>query len=43
MKKIYKIEGMHCVGCANSIERAVKKINGVKSVRVNFAVNRLYA
>ncbi|MFA4953371.1 MAG: heavy metal translocating P-type ATPase, partial [Candidatus Pacearchaeota archaeon] len=42
-KKIYKIEGMHCVGCANSIERAVKKINGVKSVRVNFAVNRLYA
>jgi len=37
MKKIYKIQGMHCVGCANSIERVVKKIKGVSSAKVNFA------
>jgi len=42
MKKIYKIAGMHCAGCASNIERAVKKVEGVKEAKVNLATNKLY-
>ena len=31
----YKIKGMHCASCASIIERAVKKIEGVKDISVN--------
>ncbi|HLC87087.1 MAG TPA: copper-translocating P-type ATPase [Candidatus Nanoarchaeia archaeon] len=42
VKKIYKIERMHCASCAKSIERAVKKIKGIKEASVNFATKKLY-
>lgn len=32
-----KIKGMHCASCASIIERRLGKLNGVKSVSVNFA------
>lgn len=36
MKKIkITIEGMHCTSCANNIERALKKVKGVKEVSVS--------
>lgn len=35
MKTILKIEGMHCAGCAGSIERALGRIAGVKQVKVD--------
>ncbi len=35
MKKIYKIE-VDCANCANKMELAARKINGVKSAQVNF-------
>lgn len=36
MKKIkLTIEGMHCASCTSNIERALKKINGVKEVSVS--------
>ena len=37
MKKIYKIEGMHCASCARNIENSVKKLKEIKSCSVNFA------
>ena len=41
MKKSYKIDGMTCSACANRIERAVKKLDGVESANVNFATEVL--
>ncbi len=32
---IYKVKGMHCASCANIVERAVKKLDGVESISVN--------
>jgi copper chaperone CopZ len=34
---IFKIEGMHCDGCANTIETLVGKEPGVRLVSVSFA------
>jgi Cu+-exporting ATPase len=33
---------MHCVACAQNIESALKKLNGVVSVNVNFATERAF-
>ena len=33
----FKIEGMHCVNCARTIEKGVGKIGGINKVTVNFA------
>ncbi len=32
-----KIDGMHCEGCANTIEALLTQHSGVKSARVSFA------
>lgn len=42
MKKIFRIEGMHCASCAMNIENSVKKITGVTNASVNFAARKLY-
>ena len=31
-----KIEGMHCGGCASSVEKKLKATDGVEDVRVSF-------
>ena len=36
-KTIFSIEGMHCMGCANRVERALISKNGVTGARVNLA------
>jgi len=36
MVTVLRIEGMRCAGCAKSIERALTRIEGVSSVRVNY-------
>ncbi len=36
------IFGMHCASCANNIEGALKKIPGVLSARVNFALEQAF-
>lgn len=41
-KESYEVLGMECVACANAIERALKKKEGVHSATVNYANNRLY-
>jgi Cu+-exporting ATPase len=40
MKKSLKIEGMHCAGCANSVEEALSKLDGVKNASVNLATEK---
>lgn len=39
--KSYDIEGMTCAACASAIERAVKKLDGIKEASVNLAVEKL--
>lgn len=34
------LSGMHCSSCAGLIERALKKVNGVKEAHVNFAAEK---
>lgn len=34
--KIYRIEGMHCEGCAQTIEAVLGQMRGVKRVAVSF-------
>jgi len=35
IKKIVSIDGMHCMHCASSVEKAISSIDGVKSAKVN--------
>jgi len=37
---ILSLRGMHCASCANLIERALKKVPGVKEGNVNFAAEK---
>ncbi len=40
MKINLQISGMHCASCATTIERKLKKIEGIKDVRVNYSTSR---
>ena len=41
MKKILKLEGLNCAYCASVIEEKVAKVEGVKSVMVNFMTTKM--
>ena len=41
MKKVFKLEGLNCADCASKIEEKVAKLEGVKSVMVNFMTTRM--
>lgn len=41
VKKNFKVEGMTCSACASRVERVTKKLDGVESSSVNFAVETL--
>ena len=42
MKKLrFLVLGMHCASCAASVERAVKKMDGVSNVYVNIATKTM--
>jgi P-type Cu+ transporter len=36
----FTVHGMHCTSCAGVIERELKKVDGVKSARVNFSTQK---
>ena len=40
MKKAYKIE-VDCAVCANKVQEAVKKIDGIKDANVNFMTQKM--
>jgi copper chaperone CopZ len=35
-----KITGMHCQGCASSVEKALKGVKGVSAAKVDLAANQ---
>ena len=41
MKKVFRMEDLDCANCAAKMERAIAKLRGVVSVRVNFLTQRL--
>lgn len=41
MKTIYLLEGLSCAHCANKIETALCKLEGVTSATVNFITQRM--
>ena len=41
MKKKYKLEDLDCANCAQKMEDAIKKIDGVKDVSVNFMMQKM--
>lgn len=40
-KALYPIVGMHCASCKHAIEMMVKKLDGIKTVNVNFAAEKM--
>lgn len=41
MKKVYELEDLDCAVCAQKIEDAIKKIDGVVNASVSFIMQRL--
>ena len=41
MKKEFKLEGLDCAHCATKIEEKVSKLEGVKSVVINFMTTKM--
>ena len=41
MKKVYKLEDLDCANCAAKMERAIAKLEGVKSVTVSFLTQEM--
>lgn len=39
MKKRILLNGMHCAGCVNSVEKALQNVSTVKEVHVNLATD----
>ncbi|MFQ5605490.1 MAG: heavy metal translocating P-type ATPase [bacterium] len=37
LKTVLQIQGMHCTGCANTVEKFLKKVKGVRTAVVTFA------
>lgn len=40
-KKLYPVTGMHCASCANNVEKAIKRQEGVEEASVNLAAAML--
>ena len=41
MKKVVRIKNLDCANCAASLERAVAKIDGMRSVNVSFVGEKM--
>ena len=41
MKKVFRLEGIDCAHCAAKIEERVSKLEGVKSVVINFMTTKM--
>lgn len=35
MKTTFEVDGMHCAGCAGSVERALKRVEDIREVAVD--------
>ena len=41
MKKVFRLEGLDCAHCAAKIEETGSKLEGVKSVVINFMTTKM--
>ena len=41
MKKVISMQNLDCANCAAKMENEIKKLDGVKSVSVNFMLQRM--
>ena len=41
MKKVFKLEDLDCANCAAKMQDAISKLDGVKSVSVNFMAQKM--
>lgn len=41
MKKTMLLDGLECANCANKMERAISKLDGVSFASVNFATTKM--
>ena len=41
MKKVFKLEDLDCAACAAKMEDAIRKVEGVQDVSVNFMTQKL--
>lgn len=41
MRKVYNLEDLDCALCAQKMEDAIKKVEGVKDCRVNFLTQKM--
>lgn len=41
MKKVYRMEELDCANCARKMEDAIRKIEGVESVTINFLTQKM--
>ncbi len=41
MKKVFKLEELDCAHCAAKMQTAIAKIDGVKSVSINFLMQKM--
>ena len=41
MKKVFKLEDLECAHCAQKMEDAIKKIDGVRDAKVNFIMQKM--
>lgn len=41
MKKVFKLQDLECANCAAKMEKAIAKLDGVQSVRVNFMTQKM--
>ena len=41
MKVKFKIKGLDCANCANELENAINKIDGIENAVINFMTERM--
>ncbi len=41
MKSKFKIKGLDCANCANELERAIQKLDGVESANISFMTQKM--
>ena len=41
MKRVIKMENLDCANCAAKMEDAIRKLDGVKEVNVNFMLQKM--
>lgn len=41
MKKVYRMEELDCANCARKMEDAIRKLDGVENVSINFLLQKM--